>query len=160
MDAYSSIVVKTLAKRLGRSEVAAFRQEMQNVLRLDQPRIVVDFGSVTHLDSAGVEALLHCLSASVRRDGELKLAALSPQAVAILEMTRVGRLFEVFPTVEDAVRSLRCGSQLRCVSSERPRLSGAVEFVSRGAGQAKAGCKSDRGPADLEGRSATGEEPT
>jgi anti-sigma B factor antagonist len=105
MDAYSSIVVKTLAKRLGRSEVAAFRQEMQNVLRLDQPRIVVDFGSVTHLDSAGVEALLHCLSASVRRDGELKLAALSPQAVAILEMTRVGRLFEVFPTVEEAVRS-------------------------------------------------------
>jgi anti-sigma B factor antagonist len=105
MDPYSSVVVKTLAARLGRSEVAAFRREMQDVLRTDQPRIVVDFCSVTHLDSAGIESLLHCLSESVRRDGELKLAALSPQAMAILEMTRVGRLFEVFATVEDAVRS-------------------------------------------------------
>jgi hypothetical protein len=41
----------------------------------------------------------------VRRDGELKLAALSPQAEMILEITRVGRLFEVFPAAEDAVRS-------------------------------------------------------
>jgi len=105
MDPNSSVVVKTLAKRLDRSEVPAFRREMQEVLRMDQPRIVVDFCSVTHLDSAGIESLLHCLSVIVRRDGELKLAALSPQAAAILEMTRVGRFFEAFPTVEDAVRS-------------------------------------------------------
>ena len=105
MKPTSSVVVKILAERLGRSEVAAFRREMQEVLRLDQPRIVFDFCSVTHLDSAGIESLLHCLSAIVRRDGELKLAALSPQAAMILEITRVGRFFEIFPTVEDAVRS-------------------------------------------------------
>ena len=105
MNPYSSVVVKTLAERLDRSEVAAFRREMQELLRMDQPRIVFDFCSVTHLDSAGIESLLHCLSAIVRRDGDLKLAALSPQATTILEMTRVGRFFDVFPTVEDAVRS-------------------------------------------------------
>ncbi len=105
MNPNSSVVVKILAERLGRGEVAAFRREMQAVLRMDQPRIVFDFCSVTHLDSAGIESLLHCLSAIVKRDGELKLAALSPQATMILEITRVGRFFEVFPTVEDAVRS-------------------------------------------------------
>jgi len=78
---------------------------MQELLRLDQPRIVFDFCSVTLLDSAGIEFLLHCLSLIVRRDGELKLAALSPQAATVLEITRVGRFFEIFPTVEDAVRS-------------------------------------------------------
>jgi hypothetical protein len=78
---------------------------MQQVLRRDQPQIVFDLSSVTHLDSAGIEFLLDCLSAVVKRDGELKLAALSPQAGTILEMTRVGRFFEVFSTAEDAVRS-------------------------------------------------------
>jgi anti-anti-sigma regulatory factor len=78
---------------------------MQDVVRMDQPRVVFDFCSVTHLDSAGIDFLLNCLSAIVRRDGELKLAALSPQAATVLEITRVGRFFEVFPTAEDAVRS-------------------------------------------------------
>jgi anti-sigma B factor antagonist len=105
MDPYSPVVVKTLADRLDRSEVTAFRREMQEALRRDQSRIVFDLGSVTHLDSAGIRFLLDCLSAIVRRDGELKLAALSPQAEMILEMTRVGRFFEVFPTAADAVRS-------------------------------------------------------
>jgi hypothetical protein len=45
------------------------------------------------------------LTAVVRRDGELKLAALSPQAETILQITRVGRVFEIFGTAEEAVRS-------------------------------------------------------
>lgn len=78
---------------------------METLLRIDQPHVVLDFRAVTHLDSAGVEALVHCLSAIVRRDGDLKLAALSLQAATILEVSRIGRLFEVFSTVEEAVRS-------------------------------------------------------
>jgi anti-sigma B factor antagonist len=105
MNPYSSVVVKTLAPRLDRNQVATFRRGMQELLRMDQPRVVLDFCSVTHLDSAGIEFLLNCLSAIVKRDGELKLAALSPQAATVLEITRVGRFFEIFPTVEDAVRS-------------------------------------------------------
>jgi anti-sigma B factor antagonist len=105
MNDSSSVVVKTLAGRIDRDQIAAFRRGMQELLRRDQPRVVFDFGSVTQLDSSGVEFLLDCLSSIVRRDGELKLAALSTQAATVLEITRVGRLFEIFPTVEDAVRS-------------------------------------------------------
>jgi anti-sigma B factor antagonist len=105
MNPYSAVVVRTLADRFDRSEVASFRREMQQVLRRDRARIVFDLSSVTHLDSAGIRFLLDCLSAIVRRDGELKLAALSPQAEMILGITRVGRFFEIFPVAEDAVRS-------------------------------------------------------
>ena len=105
MNPDSSVVVKTLAARLDRNQIAAFRRGMQELLRMDQPRVVFDFCSVTHLDSAGIEFLLNCLSAIVKSDGELKLAALSPQAATVLEITRVGRFFEIFPTVEEAVRS-------------------------------------------------------
>ena len=98
-------MVKTLAARLDRTGVAAFRREMEALAKIDQPRVVLDFCTATLLDSAGVEALLQCLYAIVRRDGDLKLAALSHQAATILEMSRIGRLFEIYPTVEDAVHS-------------------------------------------------------
>ena len=35
----------------------------------------------------------------------MKLASLSPQAEVILEISRVSRFFEIFPTVEDAMDS-------------------------------------------------------
>jgi len=57
------------------------------------------------MDSAGVEMLLRCLEEVLKRDGDLKLAALSPEAEVILEIMRVARVFEIYPTSEEAVRS-------------------------------------------------------
>jgi hypothetical protein len=57
------------------------------------------------MDAAGVDMLLHCMAEIMKRDGELKLAAVSPQASVVLELTRTDRLFEVFETSGDAVRS-------------------------------------------------------
>jgi anti-sigma B factor antagonist len=65
----------------------------------------LDCSLVRYLDSAGVEMLLHCMEAAMKRDGDLKLAAVSPEAAVILELMRVDRLFETFETSEAAVQS-------------------------------------------------------
>ena len=57
------------------------------------------------MDSAGIETLLHCLEEALKRDGDLKLAAVSPEAEVMLELLRVARVFETFPTSDEAVRS-------------------------------------------------------
>lgn len=49
--------------------------------------------------------LLHCVSEVMKRDGDLKLASLSPQAAMVLELTRTDRLFEIYETSTDAARS-------------------------------------------------------
>ena len=41
----------------------------------------------------------------MKRDGDLKLAALSPESEVILELMRVARVFEAYPTSDEAVRS-------------------------------------------------------
>ncbi len=102
---YRAVIVKKLPERLDSNELPAFRQSMQSVIDSDQPQVVLDMSEVTYLGSPGIENLLHCLSVVVRRDGELKLAALSPQAASLLSLTRVDRFFEVFPTVEEAITS-------------------------------------------------------
>jgi len=101
------VLVMQLPTRLNLTEAREFLPEVLAVLRNDRPHIVFDFSEVQQIDSAGVEMLLKCLERVMSLDGDLKLAALSPQASVILELTRVDRLFEIFPTVNAAVESFR-----------------------------------------------------
>jgi anti-anti-sigma regulatory factor len=59
------------------------------------------------MDSAGIELLLYCMQEAMKRDGDLKLAAVSPAAATIMELMRVDRLFEVFETADQAARSFQ-----------------------------------------------------
>lgn len=86
-------------------ESRAFLRQVQPILRSDRPQLVFDLSQVVRLDAAGVEVLLQCMSEAMRRDGDVKLAAVSPQAAVVLEMTRTDRLFEIHPTSTDAARS-------------------------------------------------------
>ncbi|HXJ85872.1 MAG TPA: STAS domain-containing protein [Candidatus Binatia bacterium] len=99
------IVVMQVPEILNVGEVRNFMQDLGPLLESNRPRVVLDLSQVRSMESAGVEMLLHCLEEVLKRDGDLKLAALSAEAEVILELMRVGRVFETFRTCDDAVRS-------------------------------------------------------
>jgi anti-sigma B factor antagonist len=99
------VIVMELPEKLNHAEGNAFLNELQPLLEIDRPRVVLDCSRVQHMDSAGIEILLHCMEQTMKRDGDLKLAAVSPASAAIMELMRVDRLFEVFATSEEAARS-------------------------------------------------------
>src|SRR5258708_28125636 len=100
-----AVVVMEVPEQLKRQEVGPFLDELQPLLESDRPRVVLDCSQVQHMDSAGVEMLLHCMQEAMKRDGDLKLAAISPEAAVILELMRGDRLFEIFNTPHEAVQS-------------------------------------------------------
>jgi anti-sigma B factor antagonist len=97
-------------------------EELGPLLESNRPRIVLDCSQVRSIDSAGVEALLQCLEETLKRDGDLKLAALSPESEVILELMRVARVFEAYPTSDEAVRSFNA-LPVDAVSQETPWYS-------------------------------------
>lgn len=99
------VVVKRMPERLNSRAAREFLRDVQPFLITDRPQLVFDLSQVKQLDAAGVEMLLRCMSEAHKRDGDLKLAALSSQAVVVLELTRTERLFEIYDTSTDAVRS-------------------------------------------------------
>jgi len=99
------VVVKQLPETVSAQQSQALYRELKPVLDADRPQIVFDFTQVRHFDSSGVELLLRCMEEAMKRNGDLKLAALSPQLSVILEMTRVDRLFEIFDNCKGAVES-------------------------------------------------------
>lgn len=105
MCASRPVVVMQVPERLYESEAIGFRQELNNLLHVERPRVVLDCSGIKHIDSSGVEMLLHCMDEAMKRDGDVKLAAVAPASAVILELMKVDRLFEVFDSAEEAVRS-------------------------------------------------------
>ncbi|HKE32211.1 MAG TPA: STAS domain-containing protein [Candidatus Angelobacter sp.] len=99
------VVVKRMPERLNARTAREFLREVQPLLTKDRPQIVFDLSQVKQLDASGVEMLLRCMSEVHKRDGDIKLATLSAQAAVVLELTRTERLFEIYETSTDAVRS-------------------------------------------------------
>ncbi len=99
------VVVLQLPEKLVLGRVELFFREVQGFLKAERPRLVFDFSEVTQIDSAGVELLLNCMEEAMKRNGDLKLAAIAPGPAVVLELTQVDRLFEIFDNTSDAVES-------------------------------------------------------
>lgn len=99
------VVVKRMPERLNARTARDFLRDVEPFLSSDRPQLVFDLSEVQQLDAAGVEMLLHCMSEAHKRDGDVKLASPSEHAAVVLELTRSERLFEIYETSTDAVRS-------------------------------------------------------
>ena len=108
METNKPVVIKRLPAQMDNGGARRFYEDVEPLLRSDRPQLVFDLSQVERLDVSGVETLLRCMREVMRRDGDLKLAAVSPQASTVLELTRTDRLFEIYDTSTDAARSYSC----------------------------------------------------
>ncbi len=106
------VSVKQLPEKLSVKQGRSFFREVEPHLQSDRPRVVLDCSKVRQLDSAGIHVLLRVLEEAMKRNGDVKLASIPPGAAAILELTRVSRLFETFDNTADAVNSFQTFSIL------------------------------------------------
>jgi len=100
-----NVVVKQLPAVLDGTVSDAFYRELAECLQTDKPCLVLDFSEVRQIDSSGVDLLLRSIEETMKRNGDVKLAAVRPEAAAVLSMTRVDRLFEIFEKCSDAAES-------------------------------------------------------
>jgi anti-sigma B factor antagonist len=103
------VIVMQLPELLNAGEVQDLVGDLKPLLEPQRPRIVLDCSQVKRIDSAGVEMLLHCLEEAMKRDGDLKLAAVSPESRIIFDLMRVDGIFEMFTTPEEAIDSFSMG---------------------------------------------------
>ena len=83
-------------------EVAAF---LDSQLREGENQLVADLSQVGYMSSAGLRALLAALKEARQQKGDLRLAAAQDNVQQVLEMSGFSGIFQIFPTVEDAVAS-------------------------------------------------------
>jgi len=95
------------------SGVIYFGEESKSLRRyvkalLEKSRqIVLDLGSVTHIDSGGLGTLVALYVAARKIGGDIKLANLGNHSKEVLKITRLVTVFEIFGSAEDAVASFK-----------------------------------------------------
>jgi anti-sigma B factor antagonist len=94
-----------VSKYLDVREARDFALRIKPELRENQPCVVVDMSEVEQIDAAALEMLLRCMLQVARHDGTVRLAGLSPQAATVLEITRMDRIFAMFPEAAEAQAS-------------------------------------------------------
>jgi anti-sigma B factor antagonist len=70
-------------------------------------RLVIDLSHLRFVDSSGLGAMLSCLRQVTAKGGNLKLCGMSKQVRATFELVRMHRIFDIFPTREEAVRAFQ-----------------------------------------------------
>ena len=84
-------------------ESSGFRATVENLLSTGATKLVVNLEQVTHVDSAGLGALIEAHRNTKANGARLKLSNLGPKFKQALEVARLLPIFETCPTEAAAV---------------------------------------------------------
>lgn len=98
------LVVSLREDNLDASNVREFKETMQIHLQ-QHNQVVLDMEGVKFIDSSGLGALISCLRQLSAKHGDLRLCNQSATVQALFELMRMQRVFNVHPSVDEAVNS-------------------------------------------------------
>ena len=89
----------------GGSEVTKLHGAIKSSLDAKADKIVLDLKDVHWMGSVGIGILICCLTAVKNAGGDMKLASLNDKIHDLLRMTKLEKIFEIYPDAQTAVTS-------------------------------------------------------
>jgi anti-sigma B factor antagonist len=100
------IVEFTNNKILDEANIAEIGATLNSLIdEVDQPKLMLDFTSVDHLSSAALGMLINANNRIKQRNGQLRLSNIKPQIFEVFRITKLDRLFRIYPTRAEALAS-------------------------------------------------------
>ncbi|MFN5744483.1 MAG: STAS domain-containing protein [Methylococcaceae bacterium] len=96
-------IIRLSEERLDAHNSGEFRDKILALLDGGGKHVIVDLSAVSFIDSSGLGALLSGYKNATLGSGSFVLACLQPRVMSMFELTRLHRVFEIFPTVDDAL---------------------------------------------------------
>lgn len=100
------LIVAAVEGRFDVHGMEEFNQAVIERVDADTPNVVIDLSAVEFMDSSALSGLVRTLKRSMTHDGSIVLAAPSPAARIILELTRLDEVFPKAPSVAQARQSI------------------------------------------------------
>ena len=99
-----NVLVAHLQMFLDRNGAENFKYVLSERMKSGE-KIVLDLEKLVNIDTYGLDALLAMAQKACENDSVIKLACVSADMQIVLDITKVHKVFEVFPTIADAVKS-------------------------------------------------------
>jgi anti-sigma B factor antagonist len=71
----------------------------------EHPKLLLDFSTVDHLSSAALGMLINANNSIKQRNGQLRLTNIKPQIYEVFVITKLNKLFRIFPSREEGMAS-------------------------------------------------------
>lgn len=81
------------------------RCELMGLLDKKVPVLFVDFGRVSYIDSSGIATFVEGLKCMMSYGGTLKFIAIPSRIMEIFSFTKLGKVFKMYESLDDALRS-------------------------------------------------------
>jgi anti-anti-sigma factor len=104
---YDHVCLLTLSGEFTADDVEQFNRTTTERLSGGSRHVIVDCENLEFLDSRGLECVLKLQENLGERGGQLRLIRPDDTVATILKLTRLDLALEAYPSLEDAVRSLR-----------------------------------------------------
>ncbi len=98
-------VININEERLDAHNSSDLKLEVQRLYESGKKNLLIDMKDVRFIDSSGLGALVSGFKNATSNQGTLKLSSLQPQVKSMFELTRLHRVFEIFASAADAVKS-------------------------------------------------------
>lgn len=112
-----NVTIKTMPSSSDVRTRQLFLEEVEAFLAQRRPRLVLDCSSLQCLDEAAIHLMLHCLEEALKRNGDVKVAALAPDAETAFAASGLNRLFSVYTSAAEAAASFHQVSTLSAPSA-------------------------------------------
>jgi len=114
-----TISIRKLPAKLDSAHQKALYQELESCINVDRPSVVLDCSMVAEFDRRAIHLLLCCLEEAMKRNGDVRLAALQPAAQSLLKSTGLDAIFQAFDDISEAVDSFR-SPRISLVTRQQP----------------------------------------
>lgn len=71
------------------------------------PKLLISFENVEHLSSAALGTLITVNNRVRQKDGQLRLANISPQIYEVFAITKLNKLFQIHKTTDEARKNFK-----------------------------------------------------
>jgi anti-sigma B factor antagonist len=93
--------------RLDAASVKTLKESVNSLIKKEIKFIVIDMNQLDFIDSSGLGSLVSCLRQVNKEGGDIRLSELQDQIRALIELTRLHRVFQIFDDCESAIKSFK-----------------------------------------------------
>lgn len=96
------IVLEMTGRILMGPDCQRIQEEIEQLLRQNETRVIFDLSGVSTIDSAGVGKIVRCFSQLKKSGGSLRLAGVKGMLEGAFRITQVYKVIGIYPTALDA----------------------------------------------------------
>jgi anti-sigma B factor antagonist len=103
----ATIATLTDEKVLEENDIRALQESIMSVVeQAERINLILDFQNVRFLSSAVLGLLIRVSKKVYERDGQLRLCNINPKIHEIFKITRLTKVFDIYPDIESATEGL------------------------------------------------------